>query len=676
MLNFERAKLILVVDQLEELVTGAAPEADRLLLARFFSALARGGEVWTVATLRDDFWPQIAKIAGFADIADGEGRLDVASPSPAEIVEIIRRPILAAGLGFESDPTTGLGLDAMLTQEAANEPGVLPLLSFLLDGLYAADIAAAGGSNLTFASYEALGGLKGAIAKRAEDTVGALPPEAREALPRVLRALTAPGGDAAVMVARPAPLAAFFPGQAARRVVDALLEQRLLVASNEHGEATVRVAHEALLSQWARARQQLVLDRRDLETRALIERQMSLWNAASKREKHMRLLQDPDLAAARDLALRWGDDLDEALRDFIAASARSAERAKIWRWSVAAAIIVVLSVLTAASLGALAIAQGQRDDALIAQSRSLVRDSRAAVERGDGSRAVALALAALPGDLGHPDRPFLRDAANALADAYVNRREIAELDKGDGDLDGIVFSPNGRWVVVGSESGTARLWNVDAPAISIALKASGARLYGAVFSPDGARVATASADGSARLYSVATGASLGRAMIYDSDVVSLAFSPDGSRLVTGELTGVARLWNGETGAPVGELMPCGDDSAPTVLFSPDGQSILTCVGNRRRARVGRGNPKTRKQSQRSRRNRRDRRLFSQWRDGPRRRRPGRGAAVGGENRQTAAQADGPQQPYRHGRLLARQRQGRDRVGRQFRPHLEHGDRLA
>ena len=43
---------------------------------------------------------------------------------------------------------------------------------------------------LTFAQYRALGGLEGAIARRADEVVDALPPETREALPAVLRALT------------------------------------------------------------------------------------------------------------------------------------------------------------------------------------------------------------------------------------------------------------------------------------------------------------------------------------------------------------------------------------------------------------------------------------------------------------------------------------------------------
>jgi WD40 repeat protein len=577
LLRFERAKLILVVDQLEELVTGSdMGEDERQAFARFLARLARGGDVWIVATIRDDFWPQVAKIADFAEIADGEGRLDVASPSRAEIAEIIGRPVQSAGLAYENDIKKGLGLDAMLAEEASAEPGVLPLLSFMLDALYAVDVGEKGGSELTVDSYNALGGLKGAIAKRAEDIFDALPIAAREALPHMLRALTAPGGEGVSTVARPAPLSAFRPGTASRQMVDALLAGRLLVASNERGEPTVRLAHEALLTRWRRAGAQITIDKRDLETRKLIESQLSRWNTAEERDKHDLLLRDPDLASARDLARRWGDDLDRPIGDFISASSRAAGRAAFRRRTIAAVVIASLTVLTAASLGALAIAQSQRDDALIAQSRGLIRDSRAAVANGDAARGLRLALAALPRDLAHPNRPFLLDAAHALADAYVNRREVAQFNEGDGELRAIAFSPDGRRLLSASDSGTARIWSVSSPTQpSLALRASKARLYAAIFSPDGSRVVTASADGTARLWNAATGAPVGQPMFHRSDVVSVAFSPDGSRLVTGTLSGVAKLWDGGTGAALGEDFSCGEDSPPTVAFSPDGKTILT-----------------------------------------------------------------------------------------------------
>src|SRR5262249_54274629 len=160
----------------------------------------------------------------------------------------------------------GIGLDAVLGKAAAKEPGALPLLSVMLETLYQRDIqeqatAANSSRTLTFASYRALGELRGAIAQRAEETIAALQhsdPDAAGALPQVLRALVTTGvGDA--VTSRPAKLSQFADGSPARRLIDALLDSRtrLLTADCNETNAEVRIAHEALIEYWPRARQQI-----------------------------------------------------------------------------------------------------------------------------------------------------------------------------------------------------------------------------------------------------------------------------------------------------------------------------------------------------------------------------------------------------------------------------------
>jgi tetratricopeptide (TPR) repeat protein len=342
LLPFEEAKLILVIDQLEELfTTSAIGAADRHLFIRLIGNLARSGTVWVVATLRADFWHRAAEIPELVALTQATGRLDIAPASPAELAEIIRKPAQAAGLGFETHAETGLGLDAVLAEHAASEPGVLPLLSFTLDALYGKDIVANGGRLLTFATYQALGGLEGAIATRADEIVAALPAPAQAAVPRVIRALaTISSTTDQTTVARAAPLRNFPEGGATRQVVDALTAARLLVASDENATASVRLAHEALISHWQRARAQLVADGRDLQTRALIERLQARWAPAAGRAKQQLLLRDPDLANAIDLDTRWGDELDAPTRNYIQISRTRARLRQ--RLTVAAAAVFAL----------------------------------------------------------------------------------------------------------------------------------------------------------------------------------------------------------------------------------------------------------------------------------------------------------------------------------------------
>jgi tetratricopeptide (TPR) repeat protein len=343
LLSYEVAKLILVVDQLEELftVTDITSETRRNFII-LLSGLARSGHVWVIATLRADFWHRAMEIPELLALAEGQGRIEVAAPSPSELVDIIRKPAMAAGAIFETDPRTNLGLDTVLANDAASDPGVLPLLSFTLDEL-CRSAKECGSPILTHASYAALGGLAGAITKRAEEVVTSLP-LAGAALPRLLRAVTTVSlANQLVPVSRAVPLTAFADGSPARQLVDSMIEARLLVADDSGARPTVRLAHEALISRWRLATDNLARDRRDLETRNLVEEQYKRWsheNSASRR-----LLRNPDLANAVDLAKRWGDELAVPVRDYIK---RSEKRARAMQTLTGAAAVVFFFVAVAA----------------------------------------------------------------------------------------------------------------------------------------------------------------------------------------------------------------------------------------------------------------------------------------------------------------------------------------
>jgi WD40 repeat protein len=576
LLAFEEAKLILVVDQLEELFTREnIPAADRLLFVQLLGGLARSASVWVIATMRADFWHRAAETPELLSLAGGFGRIDIASPSPAELADMIRKPALAAGLSFEIHSERGLGLDAILAERASAEPGVLPLLSFTLDALYSQDVIKAGGRVLTFQTYDALGGLEGAITSRADEIVAGLPEAAQKSVPRVLRALTtmSTGADP-VSVARSAPLASFPPGSDARAVIEAFTAARLVVASSERMIPVVRLAHEALISRWRRAKEQLASDRRDLETRSLIERQYARWDAAPDRAKTLLLLRDPDLANALDLSRRWGDELSPDLRAFIGRSDQAAKAAARRRWAAAAAVMFCLAALAIASIGALVIAETQRDDALIAQSRALARDARTAIDAGDPTLGMLLALAALPRSLNNPDRPFVRDAEYPLANGFANRRERALLVGHEKIINAIAFSPDGTRVVTASDDNTARIWSVAGAARPIVLSGHTARVNSAAFSPDGARVVTASDDNSARLWDARTGAGIAVLSKHTGPVKSAVFSADGERIVTASWDMNAWTWDGRNGQPLVALIGH-QDHVVAASFSLDGKRIAT-----------------------------------------------------------------------------------------------------
>jgi formylglycine-generating enzyme required for sulfatase activity len=195
---------------------------------------------------------------------------------------------------------------------------------------------------LTFAAYNELGGLEGAIGRRAEEVFREQPDAVRDELVALLRALvTVTDGTA---TSRPAPLAQFPDGSPARALVDPFVDQqaRLLIVDG----AQLRLAHEALLTHWPRARGQVAADARDLELRGRLEQEAERYGKAGRRDKRGLVL-PAGLRLAEGLALcaRWGAALPAEVTAFVAASRRAARRNRQRRFAGIAGAIVALPVI-------------------------------------------------------------------------------------------------------------------------------------------------------------------------------------------------------------------------------------------------------------------------------------------------------------------------------------------
>jgi tetratricopeptide (TPR) repeat protein len=384
MLRYEQARLVLEVDQFEELFTSerVLPE-ERRQFVQLLAALVRSGLVWVIATLRADFWHRTAETPELVQLADGQGRVDVLPPTSAELSQMIRGPAEAAAIHFELHPVSGIPLNDAIAEAAAGEPGALPLLSYLLDQLYRRDIEEAGGDTLTYASYNALGGLKGAIATRADAVVAAQPPQVQAALRQVLFALvqmSATEGAVEHAVARRAPLLDFPEGSAKQQLIRALLDPaaRLVVADATGSKsATVRLAHEALINEWQAARDYVAANAEALKVRRRLEERYARWRSLAGEATGARLgrtvfrrepglLTDLDLTDGKRLLRDYRDELTPELVGYVDRSAVHDRRRRRRALHVASAAAAVLGVL---AIGAIYEAR-----------RASVQEARAEVE--------------------------------------------------------------------------------------------------------------------------------------------------------------------------------------------------------------------------------------------------------------------------------------------------------
>jgi WD40 repeat protein/Flp pilus assembly protein TadD len=431
LLSFEQVRLILVVDQLEELFTLGEVTADqRKAFILCLKGLMDSRRVLVIATMRSDYWHRAAEVPLLVALSEGHGRLDLLPPTQAEITEMIRRPAEVAGLSFETDLRSEIKLDAALAEDALREPGALPLLSFLLDALYARDVQRDEGSTLRYATMRNLGGLKGAIATRAEVTFTALPSDVQAALAKVLRALVTVSRSGAEPTARAVPMARFNEGSPERRFVEAFLDPqvRLLVADGDGDGARIRLAHEALSTAWERAKRQISQDRDDLRTRRVIEESETEWRAADPGRKRSYLLRDPRLANAIDLDKRWPNELDEHTLAFIRESQHHAKLRQ--RLTVAAAAVFAIVAATASVLAVLAYqsdqrAQRQGNAALTAQSYFLSDAAKTLTGHGDATTGLLLALEAISDPDKETTRPYISNIGKELYSISNLSRELA-----------------------------------------------------------------------------------------------------------------------------------------------------------------------------------------------------------------------------------------------------------
>ncbi|MBV8888360.1 MAG: AAA family ATPase [Alphaproteobacteria bacterium] len=345
------ARLVVVIDQLEELFATAVSQAERDAFAAALAALAHSGQIWVLATLRADFYPHCGGLPDtFSDLIRGDGTYELRPPRPAEIAQMVRRPALIAGLSFERHPESEEGLDDVLRDAAAAHPSALPLLQFALDELY----KRRSGNLLRFADYEELGGLEGALRQRAEEEYGDLPEPVRAALPTVLGALVRIGLEDDAVAPRRVPRAQFAANPGALAFADAFVAARLFVADRAQtdGEAegaTIGVAHEALLREWPRARAWIEENKETLRRRARVAAAAMLWRDSGQ-DKARLLPPGRALSEAAALLADPAVALTPATAEFIAASQReAAHRRRRQRMRVAAAAAVALAGLSGAA---------------------------------------------------------------------------------------------------------------------------------------------------------------------------------------------------------------------------------------------------------------------------------------------------------------------------------------
>lgn len=311
------ASVVLAIDQFEELLgheaSGHGHPANRFLAMLRDAMAAEGCPFLALGTMRSDFLGELQRSEPLQGV--GFLSLSLGPMSTDGMRQVIEEPARLGQIALQQ------GLTRRLLEETGTSDA-LPLLAFTLRALWDRFHTA---GRLALRDYEACGGLKGAIAQVADETLAAALRLGSESdLRRAFLKLARPAVQGTGWTRRSASWDEF--DGAERAMLQQFVDQRLLVSGKD--ENTVEVAHEALFRSWAKLREWLNVNAESLHLLREIETSAAKWaEAATAEDKEPYLWRGGRLARALELRLGGMLSLQDAARDFIDAS-EAAERTR------------------------------------------------------------------------------------------------------------------------------------------------------------------------------------------------------------------------------------------------------------------------------------------------------------------------------------------------------------
>lgn len=589
--------IVLVIDQFEELFTLCHDQKERELFALGLANAARFEEdsIRVVLTVRDDFLLKVKELPVMGErIVPGLELL--ATPRKEDLIRILVEPAQRAGYIFEDKQ-----MPVEMVESVVGRPGALPLLAFTAAKLW--ELRDRQFKQLRRKTYEALGGVGGALASHAEDMMKEMTQHEQKLVRDAFRRLVTSEGTRAVM--KRSELYQILGGEnQAQEVLEKLVGSRLLTAlEGEDGIEQIEVVHEALLSAWPR----LVKWRQDdLEgTRLRDQLQVAARQWQERKQPKGLLWRDEALVEYTLWRPRYPGKLTEIEEAFANASLSEASRTQWQRRiaaSVAAIVLVIMSIVfywqnqqtkqKVLSLyeeqGRQALLTNKADQAVLYLSESYRGGNNnyslkfllaQALFQFDGTQPLTInghsgfVMSALFSSDG---KKILSASADGTAKIWdANDGKLLRSFEGHKDsVRSAAFSPDNNKIITASLDGTVKIWKSDSAQLLLTLTQHNGAVNHAAFSPDGKLIATAGLDRTVKVWDSESGKLLFSLSDHQGSVNFVAFSSDSKRITSASTDNTAKIWDALSGKLLVTLSGH-ENSVNSAVFSPNNSLVLT-----------------------------------------------------------------------------------------------------
>ncbi|WP_289028245.1 winged helix-turn-helix domain-containing protein [uncultured Paraglaciecola sp.] len=282
--GYGTSQFLLFIDRLEVLLSSPIfSDTERLTFLHLIEALTTSEAIIVVSACRNDFYPLVVNHPSLMANKGAGGHFDLLAPTRAELMQMIRLPAVAANLTWSTDKVTAIPLDQLLCDEAAHNPDALPMLQYTLQELY---LQRNDADELQVSVYKALGGIEGAIGKKAEEVYQQLTPEHQNQFAYVLSLLVTLNLDSETITSCAARWSQL-DSKAAKEFVQAMVDSRLFVSHLQNSEPCFSLAHEALLRRWNRASEWISDHQDSLLIKSRLQQQSERWLQEGKNSAYL-----------------------------------------------------------------------------------------------------------------------------------------------------------------------------------------------------------------------------------------------------------------------------------------------------------------------------------------------------------------------------------------------------